>query len=149
MNIGSQAGYPASKLSNFSGNRFTIDGVECYSMEGFLQALKFKNPEMQVEVCKLVGKAAKFKGKPKKWYREQVLHWKGTTIPRKSKEYQKLLDRAFQAMYDDSKSFRDALEVCKGVTFTHSMGKSNESETVLTNTEFLSRLTKLRDYGHL
>lgn len=149
MNIGSKSGYPSSSLSNFAGHRFTIDGIECYSMEGFLQSLKFKSPEMQVVVCKLIGKAAKFKGKPKKWYREQILYWKGKEIARTSKEYQDLLDRAFQAMYDQSKSFRDALEASKGATLTHSMGKSNQSETVLTNTEFLSRLTKLRDYTTL
>ena len=33
-----------------------IDGVECASMEGFLQSLKFSDPEMQKRVCTLVGK---------------------------------------------------------------------------------------------
>ena len=58
MNIGSGNGYPSSALSNFSPHRFVLDGVECYSMEGFLQSLKFNNSEMQVEICKLVGYAA-------------------------------------------------------------------------------------------
>lgn len=35
-------------------------------MEGLLQSFKFENHEMQKEVCKLVGKKAKFKGKKKK-----------------------------------------------------------------------------------
>lgn len=65
MDIGSGNGYPESALSNFAPHKFTIDDVECNSMEGFLQSLKFKNPDMQKEVCKLVGKAAKFKGQEK------------------------------------------------------------------------------------
>lgn len=59
MDIGSGNGWPSASLSNFAGHRFEVDGVECYSMEGFLQSLKFKSPEMQTEVCKLIGKAAK------------------------------------------------------------------------------------------
>ena len=73
MDIGSQNGWPASALSNFAPHPFIIDGVECASMEGFLQSLKFKNPEMQKEVCKLVGKAAKFKGKKKKMILQNAL----------------------------------------------------------------------------
>ena len=147
MNIGSGSGYPASSLSNFAGHRFTVDGIECYSMEGFLQSLKFKNPEMQKEVCKLVGKAAKFKGKPKKWYRTQTLYWKGEEIKRNSEEYQCLLDKAYQNMYDQSESFRKALKASGDSTLTHSVGKNKISETVLTNYEFLRRLTLLRDFG--
>ena len=63
MDIGSGTGWPSAALSNFAPHPFTIDGVECASMEGFLQSLKYKEPDMQIEVCKLVGKAAKFKGK--------------------------------------------------------------------------------------
>jgi predicted NAD-dependent protein-ADP-ribosyltransferase YbiA (DUF1768 family) len=65
MDIGSGTGYPSAALSNFAPHSFVIDGVECASMEGFLQSLKFSSPEMQKEVCKLVGKAAKFKGEKK------------------------------------------------------------------------------------
>ena len=109
MDIGSKSDYPASSLSNFAGHRFWIDDIECYSMEGFLQSLKFKEPEIQKEVCKLIGKKAKFKGKSKKWFRTQTLYWKGKEIKRSSMEYQELLDRAFQAMYNWSESFRKAL----------------------------------------
>lgn len=65
MDIGSGTGFPSASLSNFAPHAFVIDNIECASMEGFLQSLKFSSPEMQAEVCKLVGKAAKFKGKKK------------------------------------------------------------------------------------
>ena len=136
-------------MSNFAGHRFTIDGVECYSMEGFLQSLKFKEPDIQETVCKLIGLKAKFSGKPKKWYRTQTLYWKGQEIKRDSKEYQDLLNRAFQAMYDQSESFRKALEASGSATLTHSIGKKKESETVLTVSEFCGRLTRLREDGNL
>lgn len=143
MDIGSGSGYPASALSNFAPHSFVIDGVECASMEGFLQSLKFSNPDMQKEVCKLVGKAAKFKGKPKKWYRTQTLYWQGNEIPRASEEYQILLDRAFDALATNT-SFQKALLATGSAILTHSIGKRKENETVLTIQEFLSRLYRLR-----
>lgn len=65
MDIGSGSGFPSATLSNFAPHPFVIDGVERNSMEGFLQSLKFSNPDMQKEVCKLVGKAANLRVKRK------------------------------------------------------------------------------------
>ena len=144
MDIGSGSGFPSATLSNFAPHPFVIDGVECNSMEGFLQSLKFSNPEMQKEVCKLVGKAAKFKGKKKKWWRTQTLFWQGIEIPRDSEEYQKLLDRAFSALAQNS-GFRAALLATGNSVLTHSIGKTKITETVLTRQEFCSRLTKIRE----
>lgn len=144
MDIGSNNSYPANSLSNFSGNRFTVDGIECYSMEGFLQSLKFKSIEMQVEVCKMIGKKAKFKGKKKNWRVDQTLYWKGIPVKRNSDEYQELLDLAYQNMYDESSSFRSALRASGNATLTHSMGRTKQNETVLTVSEFCGRLLKLR-----
>ena len=144
MDIGSGSGYPSATLSNFAPHPFVIDGVECNSMEGFLQSLKFSNPEMQKEVCKLVGKAAKFKGKKKKWWRTQTLYWQGIEIPRDSEEYQKLLDRAFSALAQNN-GFRAALLATGNSVLTHSIGKTKITETVLTRQEFCSRLTKIRE----
>lgn len=76
MDIGSGGKYPSSALSNFAPHPFVLDGVECASMEGFLQSLKFENPDIQVEVCKLVGRKAKSRGsrKNKHWKRTQTLY---------------------------------------------------------------------------
>lgn len=143
MDIGSGSGFPSAALSNFAPHPFTIDGVECNSMEGFLQSLKFKDPAMQVEVCKLVGKAAKFKGKKKKWWKTQTLFWQGREFKRDSQEYQDLLDRAFDALAENA-SFQKALLATGKATLTHTIGKTNASETVLTRAEFCSRLLKIR-----
>lgn len=145
MDISSKSGYPSSALSNFAPHKFIIDGVECNSMEGFLQSLKFKSVDMQQEVCKLVGKAAKFKGKPKKWYTTQTLYWRGVPYPRSSDAYQRLLDRAYRAMFDQSEGFRSALKASgKDAVFTHSIGRTNKNETILTTSEFCKRLMSLK-----
>lgn len=143
IDIGSGSGYPSSNLSNVSPHGFVVDGVECASMEGFLQSLKFQNPEMQKYVCTLVGKTAKFKGKKKKWWKKQTLYWQGETIPRDSERYQELLDKAFNALAENS-SFKRALLATQNATLTHNMGKKKTSETVLTKNEFTSRLTAIR-----
>jgi len=143
MNIGSGQSYPANSLSNFAPHPFTIDGVECASMEGFLQSLKFKNQLIQKEICKLVGRSAKRAGKHKNWQRTQTLWWKGKPYPRVSKEYQSLLDRAFDALTQNEK-FRNALLASGASTLQHTMGRGTKSETVLTRGEFCGRLMKIR-----
>lgn len=144
MDIGSGHGYPADALSNFAPHPFVLDGIECNSMEGFLQSLKFSNPDMQREVCKLVGRAAKFKGKKKNWYVKQVLYWQGKEIPRDSDDYQMLLDRAYMAMATQNRGFQCALLATQNAALTHSIGKTKTNETVLTRSEFCSRLIKIR-----
>lgn len=148
MDIGSKCSYPASALSNFACHPFIIDDIQCNSMEGFLQSLKFKNEEMQREICLLVGYGAKKAGRNKKWFRDQTLYWKGKPYKRKSSEYQVILDRAYNALFQND-AFRKALYATKGCMITHTIGKIKESDTVLTQREFCSRLMYLRDFGEL
>lgn len=148
MNIGSGNAYPSNALSNFSPHPFEIDGIKCNSMEGFLQGLKFKSPEMQEHVCTLVGYAAKKKGSMKNWQESQTLYWRGVEIKRQSQEYQDLLDRAYTELYKNTK-FKAALEASGKATLTHTIGKTDPTKTVLTVKEFCSRLTKLRDFGSI
>lgn len=143
MDIGSGSGYPASNLSNFSPNPFVIDGVECSSMEGFLQSLKYKNPDMQEHVCTLVGKQAKFKGKKKNWQERQTLYWQGVEYKRDSQEYQDLLDRAYSELAKNEK-FKKALLATHNANLTHKIGSRKKTKTVLTEQEFVSRLTRIR-----
>jgi hypothetical protein len=112
-------------------------------MEGFLQSLKFKDVEMQRYVCALVGKTAKFKGKGKNWWKTQTLWWLGKEYDRHGSKYQDLLDRAYKELAKND-GFKRALMATGSSTFTHSIGKNDESHTVLTEREFCGRLTKLR-----
>jgi len=146
MDIRSGCGYPYSALSNFAPHRFSLDGVECASMEGLLQSLKFDKAHVQIEVCKLVGKTAKHRGSARNaaWQRQQLLWWQGNTMKRDSVDYQTFLDRAFDAMAAQSESFRKALLATQDAVLTHSIGKTREADTVLTQREFCSILMKIR-----
>lgn len=145
MDVGAGKGYPASALSNFSAHPFELDGVKCASMEGFLQSLKFKTCDLQAEVCTLIGKKAKFRGKGKNWHRTQTLYWRGVEYKRSGKPYQNLLDRAYNAMFVQAEGFKNALLAAgKDAVFKHSIGRNSATETVLTQTEFCSRLMILK-----
>ena len=146
MDIGSKKGYPSSALSNFSPHPFVFDGIHCASMEGLLASFKFENADVQVEVCKLVGLKAKFKGKKrnKAWKRIQTLWWMHKAYRRDSDEYQDLLDRAYDALAKNTK-FQKALLATGNAVLKQSIGCSDMSNTVLTRSEFCSRLTKIRE----
>lgn len=145
MDIGSKSGYPASALSNFAPHPFVFDGVKCASMEGLLQSFKFDKPHIQVEVCKLVGLAAKRRGQKrnKAWKSVQTLWWMGQAYDRHGPEYQELLERAFGALAENT-SFQRALLATGNSSLTHSIGRSKRSDTVLTQREFCSRLEQIR-----
>jgi len=146
MDVGAKNSYPAGALSNFTAHSFVIDGIPCASMEGFLQSLKFKSPEMQAEVCTYIGFKAKKKGYGKNWYSTQTLYWRGKPILRYSQDYQDLLTRAYDAMFEQSAKFRNALTAAgRNAVFTHSIGKSKESETILTEREFCAQLMRLKN----
>ena len=117
-------------------------------MEGFLQSLKFQNPDMQKHVCTLVGKKAKFKGKKKKWWKTQTLYWQGEAIKRDSQEYQDLLDKAYETLFRTNKPAQKALLATGNAVLKHSIGKKKQNETILTEQEFCSRLMKIRAQLH-
>lgn len=146
MEVGSGKGGPASKLSNFAPHPFVFDGVLCASMEGLLQSFKFDKSHIQIEVCKLVGKKAKFRGQKrnKAWKRCQTLWWNGEAFDRKGDEFQELLDRAFTALAEQNEGFRRNLIATNKAVLKHSIGKSKQSDTCLTESEFCSRLMSLR-----
>lgn len=144
MDIHSGGKYPSNKLSNFAPNSFVLDKIHCASMEGFLQGLKYKNPDMQQHVCTLVGMKAKRTGAQKNWQSNQTLYWKGKSIKRSSDAYQSLLDRAFRAMFDQNMGARKALLATGNAVLKHSIGRSKMNETVLTKREFVNRLMDIR-----
>ncbi|AXQ68716.1 hypothetical protein HOU00_gp409 [Caulobacter phage CcrPW] len=145
MDIGSGRGYPSSALSNFAPHPFWFDGLQVASMEGLLQAFKFDKVHMQREVVKNVGLVAKKRGagRSKHWQRAQKLWWNGVEYDRHGPEYQALLDRAYMALATNE-GFRKALLATGDAVLTHSIGKRDPRDTVLTQAEFCRRLTALR-----
>jgi len=73
------------------------------------------------------------------WQRTQTLYWQGNPFERLSQEYQELLDRAYTALYKNTK-FKKALEASRNAVLTHSIGKSDPRETILTKKDFVHDL---------
>lgn len=152
MDIRSRYEYPAGALSNFTGFKFVFDGVQCASMEGLLQSFKYEDIDAQKAVCSLVGYSAYKKGseRTKYWQSKQTLWWNGKAYSRKGSSYQMLLNRAYNCLYNQNKDFKKALEDAgKTTVFTHSLGKSSNEVSILTEQEFCSRLQYLKDHGLL
>lgn len=126
-----------------------FEDVECGSMEGFLQSLKYPESEKQKTVCILYGNRAKNAGKlkdeKKAWFHKQLLYWKGIAIPRQSQEYLDLLRKAYRACFEQNELFRIALAETKGKTLTHRSGCSDPTRTILTEEELKMILTELSD----
>lgn len=145
MDIRSGCGYPASALSNFAAHPFVFDGIQVNSMEGLLQSFKFDKPHIQKEVCLLVGFAAKARGRFKDWRTKQILYWQNEEYDRHGHEYKMLLDRAYLTLFQKNEAFRKALQATGDAELTHSIGKTNPHQTILTQNEFCNRLMWLRN----
>jgi predicted NAD-dependent protein-ADP-ribosyltransferase YbiA (DUF1768 family) len=145
IDIKAKAPFPAGALSNFGPHKFTIDGVACGSMEGFLQSLKIEDNDEQQRVCRLVGAAAQKVGRTYDWSKSGSLWWRGEPIDRLSDAYQTLLDRAYEALFIQSDKFRAALAASGNARLTHALGSSDPCETILTCEEFCPRLERLRE----
>ncbi len=67
LDIRAKAPFPAGTLSNFAPNAFTLDGIHCACMEGFLQGLKLADPAEQERICALPGPHAQSLGRKHDW----------------------------------------------------------------------------------
>ena len=146
IDIYSKGEYPSCALSNFAEYEFYVDGVKCASMEGFLQSLKFRSVKKQNKVCRLSGVNAKNSSKHTfaqlRWRVTQNLYWQGRKYKRDSDEYQLLLDKAYKELSKNS-DFLSALKATGDSKLAHSIGTKNSRKTVLTEYEFIERLTKI------
>lgn len=145
LDIKAKAPFPTGTLSNFARHSFILDNITCASMEGFLQSLKTPDPAEQKRICALAGVDAQKAGRHHDWNIQGTLWWNGHPLDRLSGDYQHLLDRAYDALFTQSRKFRDALEATGTATLAHRSGKSDPCETILTAEEFCHRLMTLRD----
>ncbi|MBQ4376494.1 MAG: hypothetical protein II793_02220 [Bacteroidales bacterium] len=143
VNISSKGKYPADILSNLRSNRFVFEDVVCESMEGFLQSLKREDVARQQEICALKGRDAK-RAATTNWQRDQRVWWKGQAIERQSEEFQTLVRRAYDALFEQNTRFRMALMSTKGKRLYHLHGGNDPRKTILTAQEFCQILTELR-----
>ena len=144
LDIRSNGLYPSNVLSNMCSNGFRFDGMVCGSMEGFLQSLKRKELDKQRQICSMKGGNAR-KMSVTSWQTDQIVWWKGQAIDRQSEEYQTLIRRAYQAMFEQNERFRTALMQTRGITLVHTSGEPSSFKTILTPAEFCGILMDMRD----
>lgn len=144
LDIRSNGLYPSNVLSNLCSNGFRLDGMVCSSMEGFLQSLKRKELDKQRQICSMKGGNAR-KMSVTSWQTDQIVWWKGPAIDRQSEEYQRIIRRAYQAMFEQSERFRAALMQTRGIKLVHTSGEPSSYKTILTPAEFCDILMNMRD----
>lgn len=144
LDIRSNGSYPSNVLSNMCSNGFRFDGMACSSMEGFLQSLKRKELDKQRQICSMKGGNAR-KMSVASWQTDQIVWWKGQAIDRQSEDYQTLIRRAYQAMFEQSERFRSALMQTRGITLVHTSGEPSSYKTILTPSELCGILMDMRD----
>ena len=142
LDIRSNGLYPSNVLSNLCSNGFRLDGMVCSSMEGFLQSLKRKELDKQRQICSMKGGNAR-KMSVTSWQTDQIVWWKGQAIDRQSEEYQRIIRRAYQAMFEQSERFRAALMQTRGIKLVHTSGEPSSYKTILTPAEFCDILTAM------
>lgn len=136
--------FARQSLSVFSKFSFAIDGVNCISIESFLQSLKFKNIKKQKSICDMPPEQARKLGNKKKWWkRTGNLWWKGNKIKRSSSEYQVLLNRVFGELYKNN-DFTRILLNCENIEILRTANTTNSQNVILSEDEFVSRLVNMR-----
>jgi hypothetical protein len=134
-------------VSNFALHEFMVSDQKCTSMESALQALKTPLPILQKRICEMSPHQAHKLYKTAHdadWQRTQRLHWMGNRFQRCSVEYYELVSGLYDALFDQSESYRRALQATQGYELQHIIGKHDQRSTVLTVTEFLSQVYRLR-----
>lgn len=145
LDIRSNGLYPSNVLSNLAHNEFEYDGVKCSSLEGFLQSLKTSDEVKQQEICLMYGGSAKKNGqKFMHWKENGKLYWKGKEYKRDSEEFYELVLGAYKACYQQNDIFKTALNSTMGKKLTHSSGKNDKTDTILTREEFVHFLEQIR-----
>jgi hypothetical protein len=135
----------AVRLSNFTDRPFIFDGVQCAGIEGVLQALKEFYFETQVKICAMSGKLAKRAGSERDtWKQEQMLWWRGVGFARSSREYQELITKIYDAVYEQDPTFKEDLLAVGNEDICHSIGNPDQRDTVLTEVEMIHQLNRLR-----
>lgn len=141
-------GYSSKKnseklLSNLFPYKFNFEIYEVKSVESVLQSLKSKDIIIQNACFDYYGfNAYALRDIMDDWTIDGKLYWQGNTIDRNSIEYQKLLDRIYISVFSNP-LFRESLLKTKGYYLYHN-GNNDPKQTVLTPTEYLTRLHILR-----
>ena len=145
VDISSHSNWPGNVLSNFAHTPFYFCLVRCYSMEGFIQSLKWPGLGDQTTCCLLSGTEAKRKGRQADSLlldARQVLWWRGREFSVHSEEHYTLVRDALTAKFTQNATALAALMETGNCTLTHSVPE--QAGTTLPHRVFLEMLTTIR-----
>lgn len=140
--------YPYNVLCNFTASQFNYQGVNIQSMEGFLQSLKVKDKKTQEKICTLPGFMAKKVGNYLKRsgdFDRVTVYWQGNQYDRNTDKFKQVISEAYESKHAQDGLFRSVLNSSKGRKLTHTIGKNDPMDTILTEDEFIEQLDNLRN----
>lgn len=120
-----------------------MDGIYYGSMEGFIQHLRVEDTIKAAEVAAMHGIKAKLQGKAYP-IKANTLYYKGKPFNRFSPKYSKLIAEAYDKCFAQNESFQISIYSTRNDTLVHSIGKSDATQTLLTENEFLGNLIGLK-----
>lgn len=134
----------SAPLSNLFPHKFVIDGVKCLSMESFIQSLRVEDKNIQRKICEeYTGYMAyKMRLSLPDWRKDGYVYWQGEKILRFSEEYQKLITKAYDMLFENN-VFRFCLNTHKNKVLFHTIGCYDEEKTLLTQCEYIAQLERL------
>ncbi len=133
----------AARLSNFSPDAFTLDGLAFASAEGFIQGIMWpEDHPNRAAAFASVGFAAKKFGRTAP---RTAVWWGGQEIPFGSPEHHALIGRAIRAKFDQNPDAMAALLATKGLTLIHDLGRPESPTTSLPARVICAILTAIRD----
>jgi len=136
----------AKSLSNLYPYTFMMDGYVIKSMEAFLQSIKVYDMNEKCNIWGMHGvKCWKYGQEFNNWKNTQILYDNfGRPVYRHSKEYDFLIQRAFDALFKNE-DFKARLKESLPYNISHSMGKTDKNDSVLTKEEYINNMERLRD----
>lgn len=136
----------SSRLSNLYPYEFEFDGFNFKSIEGFLQSLKIPYKYIKEQAFNKYGYEAWFIGQEyNNWKNDQILYWVYEPIDRHSKEYNILIDRLYDTVFEQNKNYYNTIKESLNYNLDHSIGSIDPYETIMTKKEFLEQLNRLRN----
>lgn len=133
----------AARLSNFSPDPFTLDGLAFASAEGFIQGIMWPedHPNRSDAFASIGAKAKRFGRKAER----KSVWWKGEEIVFGSPSHHLLIERGIRAKFEQNPGAMAALRATKGMTLIHDLGHPESPTTSLPAVVFCAILTRIRD----
>lgn len=139
----------AKVLSNLYYYRFSnVACTPCYSMEGFIRSLVEPEHLLQREICLYSGLPAyELKDVLRDWRIDQTLYWNSVAYKRDSPEYDALIAKAYDRLFEKSRLFKKNLLSTGDKALAHSIGNTDKTESLLTKDDYILNLYRLRKKG--